>query len=40
MHTLEILALASRAFAFYYLLQTIVAISVFKSNIQKYLWVY
>ena len=32
-HTLEILALASRAFAFYYLLQTLVAISV-----SKYLW--
>jgi hypothetical protein len=34
-HTLEILALASRAFAFYYLLQTIVAISVSTSVLQK-----
>ena len=34
-HTLEILALASRAFALYYLLQTFVAISVSKSLIQK-----
>lgn len=36
-HTLEILALASRAFALYYLLQTIVAISVSKSSVQKIL---
>jgi hypothetical protein len=34
-HTLEILALASRAFALYYLLQTIVALSVSKSSVQK-----
>jgi len=34
-HTLEILALASRAFALYYLLQTIVAISISKSVTQK-----
>ncbi len=34
-NTLEILALASRAFAFYYLLQCLVAISVSKSTIQK-----
>jgi len=34
-HTLEILALASRAFALYYLLQTLVAISVSTSNIQR-----
>ena len=32
--TLEIVALASRAFAFYYLLQCLVAISVSKSPIQ------
>jgi len=36
-HTLEILALASRAFALYYLLQTLVAISISKSKVQK-LW--
>ena len=34
-NTLEILALASRAFAFYYLLQCLVAISVSKSTTQK-----
>ncbi|WP_321778758.1 hypothetical protein [Sulfurimonas sp.] len=34
MHTLEILALASRAFALYYLLQTLVAISISKNLIQ------
>ncbi len=34
-NTLEILALASRAFAFYYLLQCLVAISVSKSLPQK-----
>jgi hypothetical protein len=34
-NTLEILALASRAFAFYYLLQCLVAISVSKSSIQR-----
>jgi hypothetical protein len=34
-NTFEILALASRAFAFYYLLQCMVAISVSKSTIQK-----
>jgi len=33
--TLEILALASRAFAFYYLLQCIVAITVSRSSIQR-----
>jgi hypothetical protein len=33
--TLEILALASRAFAFYYLLQCFVAITVSKSFLQK-----
>lgn len=33
--TLEIIALASRAFAFYYMLQCLVAISVSKSNLQK-----
>jgi hypothetical protein len=33
--TLEIVALASRAFAFYYLLQCLVAISVSKSPIQR-----
>ncbi|MDF1883371.1 hypothetical protein JHD49_05395 [Sulfurimonas sp. SAG-AH-194-C21] len=34
--TLEILALASRAFAFYYLLQTLVAISISKTLLQKF----
>lgn len=34
-NTLEILALASRAFAFYYLLQCLVAISVSKSPVQR-----
>jgi hypothetical protein len=34
-NTLEILALASRAFAFYYLLQCLVAISVSKSTGQR-----
>ncbi|RLA44760.1 MAG: hypothetical protein DRQ97_10835, partial [Gammaproteobacteria bacterium] len=34
-NTLEILALASRAFAFYYLLQCLVAIRVSKSTIQQ-----
>lgn len=34
-NTLEILALASRAFAFYYLLQCLVAIMVSKSTIQR-----
>lgn len=34
-NTLEILALASRAFAFYYLLQCLVAISVCKSTSQR-----
>ncbi len=34
-NTLEILALASRAFAFYYMLQCLVAISVSKSSIQR-----
>lgn len=34
-NTLEILALASRAFAFYYLLQCLVAISVSKSGVQR-----
>ncbi|SFV63261.1 putative protein [hydrothermal vent metagenome] len=34
--TLEILALASRAFAFYYLLQTLVAMSISKSILQKF----
>ena len=33
--TLEILALASRAFAFYYLLQCFVAFTVSKSPVQK-----
>jgi hypothetical protein len=33
--TLEILALASRAFAFYYLLQCLVAVSVSKSRLQQ-----
>jgi hypothetical protein len=33
--TLEIVALASRAFAFYYMLQCLVAISVSKSTIQR-----
>ena len=33
--TFEILALASRAFAFYYLLQCLVAISVSKSTVQR-----
>jgi hypothetical protein len=32
---LEILALASRAFAFYYMLQCFVAISVSKSTVQR-----
>ena len=34
-HTLEIIALASRAFALYYLLQTFVAISVSKKFLEK-----
>jgi hypothetical protein len=34
-NTLEIIALASRAFAFYYMLQCLVAITVSKSVIQK-----
>ena len=34
-NTLEILALASRAFAFYYLLQCLVAINVSKSASQR-----
>ncbi len=34
-HTLEIIALASRAFAFYYLLQALVAISVSKKVLEK-----
>jgi hypothetical protein len=34
-NTLEILALASRAFAFYYLLQCLVAISVSESTVQR-----
>ena len=34
-NTLEIVALASRAFAFYYLLQCLVAISVSKSTLQR-----
>jgi len=34
-NTLEILALASRAFAFYYMLQCFVAISVSKSTVQR-----
>jgi uncharacterized protein (UPF0333 family) len=34
-NTLEILALASRAFAFYYLLQCLVAINVSKSTSQR-----
>ncbi|RLA70307.1 MAG: hypothetical protein DRG09_03590 [Epsilonproteobacteria bacterium] len=34
-HTLEIIALASRAFAFYYLLQALVAISVSKKTLEK-----
>ena len=33
-NTLEIVALASRAFAFYYLLQCLVAISVSRSPVQ------
>lgn len=33
--TLEIVAIASRAFAFYYLLQCLVAISVSKSHVQR-----
>ncbi len=33
--TLEIVALASRAFAFYYMLQCLVAISVSKSTVQR-----
>ena len=33
--TLEILALASRAFAFYYLLRCLVAISVSRSLVQR-----
>jgi hypothetical protein len=33
--TLEIVALASRAFAFYYLLQCFVALTVSKSSVQK-----
>jgi hypothetical protein len=33
--TLEIVALASRAFAFYYLLQCLVAISISKAPIQR-----
>jgi hypothetical protein len=33
--TLEIVALASRAFAFYYMLQCLVAISVSKSSVQR-----
>ncbi len=33
--TYEIIALASRAFAFYYMLQCLVAISVSKSTIQR-----
>jgi hypothetical protein len=33
--TFEILALASRAFAFYYMLQCLVAISVSKSAAQR-----
>ena len=33
--TFEILALASRAFAFYYMLQCLVAIRVSKSNLQR-----
>ena len=34
-HTLEIIALASRAFALYYLLQALVAISVSKKTLEK-----
>ena len=34
-NTLEIVALASRAFAFYYLLQCLVAISVSRSPVQR-----
>ena len=34
-NTLEILALASRAFAFYYMLQCLVAINVSKSTVQR-----
>ena len=34
-NTFEILALASRAFAFYYMLQCLVAISVSKSTVQR-----
>jgi len=37
--TLEILALASRAFAFYYLLQTIVAITISKSIVERFFMV-
>ena len=33
--TFEVLALASRAFAFYYLLQCLVAISVSRSSVQR-----
>jgi len=35
-HTLEIIALASRAFAFYYLLQALIAISVSTKNLEKF----
>jgi len=38
--TFEIIALASRAFAFYYLLQCIVAFSVCHNNRQRYLFVF
>jgi hypothetical protein len=34
-NTLEIVALASRAFAFYYMLQCLVAINVSKSSVQR-----
>ena len=34
--TLEILALASRAFALYYFLQTVVAITISKSNLERF----
>ena len=34
-NTLEIIALASRAFAFYYMLQCFVAISVSKSSVKR-----
>ena len=35
MSTMEVLALASRAFAFYYMLQCLVAITVSKSTVQR-----